>query len=73
MSNTIEDRVSSLETRMNALEVTNARIDTKLEALVKSTDNLRKTVWAFMFGFGLLLIGALIYGALGEKGFNSVM
>lgn len=67
MSN-IQDRVDDHEKRINQIEIGAARLDERLDALVKSTNNLK---WS-MFCFSFLMLMAIIYGAIGEKGFNQV-
>lgn len=64
----IDEVVQDHEKRINALEVNDARLDERLDALVKSTNNLK---WA-TFGFAFIMLLTIIYGALGPTGFNAV-
>lgn len=69
MSIDLEDRVENHEHRLQKMEVDSARLDERLDALVKSTNNLK---WG-MFCFSFIMLLAIIYGALGPKGFNQVV
>lgn len=68
MSNTIEDRVDDHEKRITNIEVSEARLDERLNALVQSTNNLKWGMWAFT----LLMLLTIIYQAIGPKGFKDV-
>ena len=65
----IENTVSEHEKRLTTLEVSSARLDERLEALVRSTDNLKKSVWAFSF----VMLLTIIYLALGKSGYKDVI
>lgn len=67
--NVLESKVDDHEHRIVKLEVSGARLDARIDALVSSTNNLKWGVWGFTF----LCLLALIYGALGPKGFNQVV
>ena len=63
-----KDDISQLDERVTALEISGARLDERLSSLLSSTQNLKWSIW----GFSFILLLAVIYGALGEKGFNAV-
>lgn len=67
--NSIEAKVDDHEKRITKIEIDGARLDARIDALVSSTNNLKWGVWGFTF----LCLLALIYGALGPKGFNQVV
>lgn len=69
MSIEIEDKVENHEKRITTLEISNGRMDERIEGLTSSTNNLKWCVWGFTF----LCLLALIYGALGANGFNQVI
>lgn len=68
MSIEIDDIVQDHEKRITGLEVSGARLDERLDALVKSTNNLK---WG-MFCFSFLMLLALIYSAIGPNGYKQV-
>lgn len=67
--NNLESKVDDHEKRITKIEIDGARLDARIDALVSSTNNLKWGVWGFTF----LCLLALIYGALGPKGFNQVV
>lgn len=67
MSTTTE-QIEELGNRVTKLEVDGARLDERLSSLVQSTANLKWTIWSMT----LLLLLAVIYGALGPNGFSAV-
>ena len=67
MSTTIE-QIEQLDDRVTKLEISGARLDQRLEDLVKSTSNLKWSIWSIT----IILLLAVVYGALGDKGFNAV-
>ena len=69
MSIEIEDKVENHEKRITTLEISNGRLDERIDGLASSTNNLKWCVWGFTF----LCLLALIYGALGANGFNQVI
>ena len=68
MSIEIDELVQDHEKRIKAMEVSSARLDERLDNLVKSTANLKWSIWSITF----LLLLAVIYGAIGKEGFNQV-
>ncbi len=69
MSVQLEDKVEDHEKRITNLEINDARLDERLDALVSSTNNLKWSIFAFSF----LMLITIIWGAIGEKGFNQVV
>lgn len=67
MSTTAE-QIEQLDDRVTKLEISGARLDQQLEDLVKSTSNLKWSIWSIT----VILLLAVVYGALGDKGFNAV-
>lgn len=67
MSTTTE-QIEQLDDRVTQLEISGARLDQRLEDLVKSTSNLKWSIWSIT----LILLLAVVYGALGDRGFNAV-
>lgn len=65
----LETQVEDHEKRIKKLEVTGARMDERIAGLVQSTANLKWGLWAFT----LILLLAVVYGAIGSKGFNQIM
>lgn len=65
----IQDKVDDHEKRITKIEIDGARLDARIDGLISSTNNLKWGVWGFTF----LCLLALIYGALGPKGFNQVV
>lgn len=68
MSIDIQDKVEEHEKRITRIEIDGARLDERLDSLVKSTNNLK---WS-MFAFSFLMLLALIYQAIGPQGYNAV-
>ena len=68
----VQDRIVKLEERVNSIEVMSARGEERINSLADACDNLRRTVWYFMIIFGLLMLGIIGYGAIGDKGLHSV-
>lgn len=65
----LETQVEDHEKRIKKLEVNSARLDERIAGLVQSTANLKWSIWAFT----LILLLAVVYGAVGSKGFNQIM
>lgn len=68
MSIDIQDKVEEHDKRITNLEVSGARLDERLNALVKSTNNLK---WS-MFAFTFLMLLTMIYQILGPQGYKDV-
>ena len=68
MSIEIEGMIQDHEKRITKIEVGEARLDERLNALVQSTNNLKWVMWAFT----LLMLLTIIYQAIGSKGFKDV-
>ena len=62
------DKIDNLDERVTMLEISSAKIDERLSALVASTSNLKWSLWSIT----LLLLLTVIYGAIGYRGFNQV-
>lgn len=54
------------------MAVMSARVEERINSLANACDSLRRVVWYFMIIFGLTMLGTIVYGAIGEKGFNTV-
>lgn len=67
MSTTTE-QIEQLDDRVTKLEISGARLDERLSSLVRSTANLKWSIWSIT----LILLLAVVYGALGKDGFNAV-
>lgn len=61
-------KIDNLDERVTRLEINSAKLDERLNALVSSTANLKWALWSMTF----LLLLTVIYGALGDRGFNQV-
>ena len=61
-------KIDNLDERVTMLEISSARLDERLSALVSSTSNLKWSLWSIT----LLLLLTVIYGAIGYRGFNQV-
>ena len=61
-------KIDNLDERVTMLEISSAKIDERLSALVSSTSNLKWSLWSIT----LLLLLTVIYGAIGYRGFNQV-
>lgn len=59
---------SKIRERVEQLEKTSVKFDEQLRTLFNSTQTMYRTVCVA----GLLMLLALIYGALGQRGFNAV-
>ena len=62
------DKIDELDQRVTAIEITEAKLDERLNALVSSTSNLKWALWSIT----ILLLLTVIYGAIGHRGFNQV-
>ena len=58
----------ALKDRMREVEVQQARLDEQIKTLFKSSQTMYRTICIFF----LILLLAVVYGALGSKGFNAV-
>ena len=65
----LADKVEDHEKRITTIEISEARLDERLDALVQSTNNLKWCIFAFSF----LMLITIIWGAIGENGFNQVV
>ena len=63
---------AELRDRVTALEKGAARFDEQIKGLYRSTTRLFYTTLSIAIPFGLLMLLALIYGAVGARGFNAV-
>ena len=61
-------KIDNLNERVTMLEISSAKLDERLSALVSSTSNLKWSLWSIT----LLLLLTVIYGAIGYRGFNQV-
>lgn len=62
------DKIDELDQRVTQIEISEAKLDERLSALVSSTSNLKWALWSIT----LLLLLTVIYGAIGYRGFNQV-
>lgn len=58
----------ALKERVRTVEVQQARLDEQIKTLFKSSQTMYRTICIFF----LILLLAVVYGALGSKGFNAV-
>lgn len=58
----------ALKDRVRTVEVQQARLDEQIKTLFKSSQTMYRTICIFF----LILLLAVVYGALGSKGFNAV-
>ena len=65
----MEDKVEDHEKRITSLEVSGGRIDERIIALTRATENLRKTTW----GFSLIMLLTIIYLLLGREGYKDIV
>lgn len=65
MSIQLENKVEDHEKRITTLEINGGRLDERIDALTKATENLKKTTW----GFSLIMLLTIIYLLLGRQGF----
>lgn len=68
MSIEIDNIVQDHEKRLAKIEVSSARLDERLDNLVKSTANLKWSIWSIT----IILLLTVVYGALGKDGFHAV-
>ena len=68
MSIQLENKVEDHEKRITTLEINGGRLDERIDALTKATENLKKTTW----GFSLIMLLTIIYLLLGRQGFQDV-
>ena len=68
MSIQLEDKVEDHEKRITTLEINGGRLDERIDALTKATENLKKTTW----GFSLIMLLTIIYLLLGRQGYKDV-
>ena len=61
-------KIDNLDERVTMLEISSAKLDERLSALVSYTSNLKWSLWSIT----LLLLLTVIYGAIGYRGFNQV-
>ena len=61
-------KIDNLDERVTMLEISSAKLDERLSALVSSTSNLKWALWSIT----ILLLLTVIYGAIGYRGFNQV-
>ena len=61
-------KIDNLDERVTMLEISSAKLDERLSALVSSTSILKWALWSIT----LLLLLTVIYGAIGYRGFNQV-
>ena len=61
-------KIDNLDERVTMLEISSAKLDERLSALVSSTSNLKWSLWSIT----LMLLLTVIYGAIGYRGFNQV-
>lgn len=68
MSIQLENKVEDHEKRITTLEINGGRLDERIDALTKATENLKKTTW----GFSLIMLLTIIYLLLGRQGYKDV-
>ena len=68
MSIQLEDKVEDHEKRITNLEINGGRLDERIDALTKATENLKKSTW----GFSLIMLLTIIYLLLGREGYKDV-
>ena len=68
MSIEIDEMVQDHEKRITNIEVSEARVDERLNALVQSTNNLRVGMWIF----SLIMLLTMVWQILGRQGFQDV-
>lgn len=64
----LADKVEDHEKRITNLEISSGRADERIIALVRATENLKKTTW----WFSLLMLLTIIYLLLGRQGYKDV-
>lgn len=65
---TLTERLDEVEHRVTEIEVSSARLDERLNSLVKATNNLKWAIYCITF----VCVLALVYGAIGRDGFYAV-
>ena len=68
MSTQLADKVEDHEKRITNLEINGGRLDERIDALTKATENLKKSTW----GFSLIMLLTIIYLLLGRQGYKDV-
>ena len=68
MSIELDEMVQDHEKRITNIEVSEARLDERLNALVQSTNNLKWGMWAFTF----VMLLTMVWQLLGREGFKDV-
>lgn len=68
MSLELDNLVQDHEKRITKIEVSEARLDERLDALVSSTNNLRVGMWVF----SLIMLLTMVWQILGRQGFQDV-
>ena len=68
MSLELDDMVQDHEKRITKIEIDDARLDERLDALVSSTNNLRIGMWVF----SLIMLLTMVWQILGRQGFQDV-
>lgn len=68
MSVELDEMVQDHEKRITNIEVSEARLDERLNALVQSTNNLKCGMWAFTF----VMLLTMVWQLLGREGFKDV-
>ena len=68
MSIEIDEMVQDHEKRITNIEVSEARLDERLKALVQSTNNLKIGMWVF----SLIMLLTMVWQILGRQGFQDV-
>ena len=68
MSLELDNLVQDHEKRITKIEVSEARLDERLDALVSSTNNLRIGMWVF----SLIMLLTMVWQILGRQGFQDV-
>ena len=64
----LDDMVQDHEKRITKIEIDDARLDERLDALVSSTNNLK---WC-LFCFSFLMLLTIIWQAIGPNGYKDV-
>ena len=64
----LDEMVQDHEKRITTIEVSEARLDERLKALVQSTNNLKWGMWAFTF----VMLLTMVWQLLGREGYKDV-
>lgn len=64
----LDEIVQDHDKRITSLEISNGRMDERLSALVRATENLKKSTW----GFSLIMLLTIVYLLLGRQGYKDV-